>query len=112
MHDPVSKWRDSRSIKRAPFPFEFFAVHHCTNIYVYLDCDDFIPMMQQPKVREGILIIEASRLHSDTPHSVGLMRMSISPIDIILLDKTQHTPETDIKAPAGFEPKIRESERP
>ena len=30
------------------------------------------PMAQQPPVGQGLLIIEASRTHSDTPHSVGL----------------------------------------
>jgi hypothetical protein len=30
-------------------------------------------MVQQPFVGQGLLIIEASRLHSDTPHSVGLL---------------------------------------
>jgi hypothetical protein len=29
-------------------------------------------MAQQPLVGQGLLIIEASRSHSDTPHSVGL----------------------------------------
>jgi hypothetical protein len=30
----------------------------------------FFPMAQKPLVGQGLLIIEASRLHSDTPHSV------------------------------------------
>jgi len=30
-------------------------------------------MAQQPPVGQGLLIIEASRLHSDTPQSVGLL---------------------------------------
>jgi len=30
-------------------------------------------MAQQPSVGKGLLIIEASRSHSDTPHSVGLL---------------------------------------
>jgi hypothetical protein len=33
----------------------------------------FRPMAQQPLVAQGLLIIEASRSHSDTPHSVGLL---------------------------------------
>jgi hypothetical protein len=33
----------------------------------------FPPMAQQPLVGQGLLIIEASRSHSDTPHSVGLL---------------------------------------
>jgi hypothetical protein len=30
----------------------------------------FFPMAQQPPVGKGLLIIEASRSHADTPHSV------------------------------------------
>ena len=29
-------------------------------------------MAQQPVIDQGLLIVEASRSHSDTPHSVGL----------------------------------------
>jgi len=36
----------------------------------------FPPMAQQPSVGEGLLIIEASRSPSDTPHLVGLLWMS------------------------------------
>jgi hypothetical protein len=39
----------------------------------------FFPMAQQPLVGQGLLIIEASRSHSDTPHSVGLLWMSEKP---------------------------------
>jgi hypothetical protein len=31
------------------------------------------PVAQQHLVGQGLLIIEASRSHSDTPHSVGLL---------------------------------------
>jgi len=31
------------------------------------------PIAQQPLVCQGLLIIEASRSHSDTPQSVGLL---------------------------------------
>jgi len=31
------------------------------------------PMVQRPLVGQGLLIIETSRSHSDTPHSVGLL---------------------------------------
>ena len=33
----------------------------------------FPPLAQQPLVGHGLLIIEVSRSHSDTPHSVGLL---------------------------------------
>jgi hypothetical protein len=36
-------------------------------------------MEQKPLVGEGLLIIEASRSHSDTQHSVGLLWMGDQP---------------------------------
>ena len=36
-------------------------------------------MAQVPLVGQGLLIIEASRSHSDTPHSVGLFWTSDHP---------------------------------
>jgi len=42
----------------------------------YTFCTNF-PMVQQPLV--VLHIIEASRLHSDTPHSVGLLWSSVLP---------------------------------
>ena len=39
----------------------------------------FLPMAQQPLLGQGLLIIEASRSHSDTPHSVGLLWTSDQP---------------------------------
>jgi hypothetical protein len=36
----------------------------------------FLPIAQKSLVGQGVLIIEASQLHSDTPHSVGLLWMS------------------------------------
>jgi len=36
-------------------------------------------MVQQPLLDQGLLIIEASRSHSDTQHSVGLIRTSDQP---------------------------------
>ena len=37
-------------------------------------------MFQQPRVRLGLLIVEVSKLHSDTPHSVGLLWTSDRPV--------------------------------
>jgi hypothetical protein len=37
------------------------------------------PVAQQPLVSQGLLIIEASRSQSDTPHSVGLLWSSDQP---------------------------------
>ena len=33
----------------------------------------FFPLAQHPLVSQGLLIIEASQSHSDTPQSVGLL---------------------------------------
>jgi hypothetical protein len=33
----------------------------------------FSPLAQQPLVGQLLIIVEASRSHSDTPHSVGLL---------------------------------------
>jgi len=56
-------------------------------------------MVQQPLVGQGLIIIEASRSHSHTPHSVGLP------------DNNTHKRETSTPQ-AGFEPNIPASERP
>jgi len=37
-------------------------------------------MAEPPLVGQGFLIIEASRSHSDTPHSVGLLWTSDQPV--------------------------------
>jgi len=37
------------------------------------------PMARHPLVGQGLLIDEASRLHSDTPHSLGLLWTSDQP---------------------------------
>jgi len=51
-----------------------------------------------------------SRIHDciqlDTPHSEGLLWTSDQPAN------TQHSQQTDIQTPAGFEPTIPESEWP
>jgi hypothetical protein len=41
--------------------------------------NNFFLMPQQPPVGQGLLIIEASQSHSDTPHSVGLLWTSDQP---------------------------------
>jgi hypothetical protein len=53
----------------------------------------FLPVAQQPPVGQGLLIIEASRSHSDTPHSVGLLWTSDQPHAETLLDNTRHSQE-------------------
>jgi hypothetical protein len=52
--------------------------HPCSRKYSASGC--FILFMaRQPLVGQGPLIIEASRSHSDTPHSVGLLLTSDQP---------------------------------
>jgi hypothetical protein len=68
-------------------------------------------MAQQPLVGQGLLIIEASRSHSDTPHWLGLLWTSNQP-DAETSDNTQHSQETDNHVPTGFESTIPASERP
>jgi hypothetical protein len=67
-------------------------------------------MPQQPLVGQGLLIIEASQSHSDTPHSVGLLWTRDKP------DREastwQHRTLTRDGQQAGFEPAIPASERP
>jgi len=59
------------------------------------------------------LIIENSRSHTDTPHSIGLLWMSDQPpTKRTAPDNTQHSQETEIHAPLGFEPAIPASEWP
>jgi len=50
-------------------------------------------MVQQLLVEQGLLHIEVSRLHSDTPHSVGLLWKSDQP-DAQTPVNTQHSQET------------------
>jgi hypothetical protein len=74
---------------------------------------DFFSMVQQPLVGQGLLIVEASRSHSDTPHSVGLLRTSDQPD--ARTSTWQHTTLTRDRYPCtrrGFEPAIPASERP
>jgi hypothetical protein len=70
----------------------------------------FSPVAQQPLVGQGLLIIENSRLHSDTPHSVTILRTRDEP-DAETSDNAQHSRESDNYLPAGFEPKFSGSER-
>ena len=71
-------------------------------------------MMRQPSVGQGLHIVEASRSHSDTPHSVGRLWTSNR------LDEETYTwqqttlTETDIYTPGGirFEAAIPARERP
>jgi hypothetical protein len=59
-----------------------------------------LPMARQPPVGQGLPIIEASLSRSDTPHSAGFLWTGDQPD--ALPDNTQHSQETDIRAPGGI----------
>ena len=70
------------------------------------------PLIQEPPVGQGLLIFEDSQSHSDTPHSVGLFWTSYQrDAKTALSDDIQHSRETDVHTPAGFEPAVLVSER-
>jgi len=64
-------------------------------------------------VGQGILIVETSRSHSDTPHSVGLLWTSDQLVaeDLYLTTHNTHNRQTSMP-PVGFEPTVPASERP
>jgi hypothetical protein len=51
--------------------------NNAADIYIYIYF--FLPMAEQPLVDPGLISIEASQSHSDTPHSVGLLWTSDQP---------------------------------
>ena len=61
----------------------------------------FFLVALQPLVGIGLLIVEVSRSHSETPHSVGLGRV-IGQSHRPLSDNTQHSQETGIHASSGI----------
>jgi hypothetical protein len=65
----------------------------------------FFPMAQQPLVGQGLLIIEALRSHTNTPHSVGPLSTSDQP------DAETCTWQHTTFTPTGFAPAIPASER-
>jgi hypothetical protein len=69
-------------------------------------------MAQQPLVGQDLLIIEASRSHSDTPHSVGLLwtEWPARSRDLYLTKHNTQKRQTSMTS-AGFEPVIPASKR-
>jgi hypothetical protein len=55
-------------------------------------------MARQTIMGQGLLIVEASWSHSDTPHSVGLISATQRPLP----DNTQHSQATDNNACGGI----------
>jgi len=60
-------------------------------------------MTQQPLDDKGLLIVVASRSHSDTPHSVGLLWASDHPTQGPLPDNIQLSQQTNIHTPGGIQ---------
>jgi hypothetical protein len=99
-------WEPHRFLVKTSFFIESLGIklqmwlNLCISIFLYF-------MAQQPLVGQGLLIIEASRSQSDTPHSVGLLWPARS------RGTTHSTHKRQISmAPAGFEPALQASERP
>ena len=70
-------------------------------------------LTQQPLVGQGLLIIEAWRLHSDTPHSVRLLWTSDqADAETCAWQRTTLTRDRHPCPPAGLETIISASERP
>ena len=69
-------------------------------------------MAQEPLVDSGLLIIESSRSHSETPQLIGFLWMSDQPDVGPLPDNTKHLQETDFHVPVGFEPPLPTRKRP
>jgi hypothetical protein len=72
----------------------------------------FVLMAQQPLVGQGVLCVEASRSHSDTAHSVGLLWTSDQPdAETSALTAHNNYKRQTSMPPAGFEPKTPASDR-
>jgi hypothetical protein len=69
-------------------------------------------MAQQPILSQGLLMIEASRLHPDTPPLVGLLWTSDKPDAETSTWHTQQSQEADIHPPGGIRTHNPNSERP
>jgi hypothetical protein len=68
--------------------------------------------MQQPVVGQGVIIIEASRSHSDTPQSVGLLWTSDQlHTKISTWQHYIHNTQTSMPQ-AGIDPAIPATEQP
>jgi hypothetical protein len=69
-------------------------------------------MAQQPLVGQGLLIIETSPSHSDTPQSVGLLWKRDQPDANLHLTAHNTRKRQIFMSPAGFKPTIPGSKRP
>jgi hypothetical protein len=78
------KYRFLDKARGVKFPFKLFFISTFglgsdTIMTHHLKWHYFFPMAQQPLMVQGLLIIDFSRSHSDTPHSVGLLWTSDQP---------------------------------
>jgi hypothetical protein len=64
--------------------------------------EDVSFMARQPLVGQGLLSVEGSRRHSDTPHSVGLLWTTDQPDEEPLPDNPRHSQEIYIHAASGI----------
>jgi len=72
----------------------------------------FFLSARQPPVGHGLLIHKVSRSHTTTHHSrLDSSGRVISSLQRPLPENTQHSQQTDINAPVGFEPTISAGER-
>jgi len=59
-------------------------------------------MAQQSPVGQGLLLIEASRSHSDTPYSVGLLWTIDQPYPVTCTGTTHKSQEADLNSHGGI----------
>ena len=65
-------------LTQTSFPLHSFTLTKTPHVVSYI-FNYPPPMAQQPLVSQGLFIIEASRSHLDTPHSIGLPCTSDQP---------------------------------
>jgi len=72
-------------------------------------------MVQQPPVGQGLLNVEASPSHSDTPHSAGIWTSCQPDAEVSTWEHTTPTRDRHLcphPPPPGFEPATPASARP
>jgi hypothetical protein len=83
----------------------------CRVLHIYYDSIPFfLSMTQQPPIDQGLHIIAASRSHSDTSQSIGLLCTTVRRTDLYLTTHNTHNRQTSMPL-AGFEPTIPASKR-
>ena len=80
--------------------------------YYVVSCSMLLLLAQQPSVGQGLLIYDVSRSHTTHHIRQDSSGRVISLSQRLLPDNMQHSQQTDIHAPVGFEPIISAGERP